>query len=106
MYFCVTTPVKISGKAFHTCICYKLTDILKPTVEKLVKEGKATIFTEKKFFCNGKLVEKKTVVKENLTIEKSKKKTKTKTKSVEIADVTDVTDVIDVTDIKDEVEGF
>ena len=65
----------------------------------------ATIFTEKKFFCNGKLVEKKTVVKKNLTTEKSKKKTK----SVEIADVTDVTDVtdvIDVTDIKDEVEGF
>lgn len=99
MYFCVTTPVKISGKAFHTCICYKLTDMLKPTVEKLVKEGKATIFTEKKFFCNGKLVEKKTVVKKNLTTEKPKKKTK----SVEIADVTDV---IDVTDIKDEVEGF
>ena len=99
MYFCVTTPVKISGKAFHTCICYKLTDTLKSTVEKLVKEGKATIFTEKKFFCNGKLVEKKTVVKKNLTTEKSKKKTK----SVEIADVTDVTDV---TDIKDEVEGF
>ena len=99
MYFCVTTPVKISGKAFHTCICYKLTDTLKSTVEKLVKEGKATIFTEKKFFCNGKLVEKKTVVKKNLTTEKSKKKTK----SVEITDVTDVTDV---TDIKDEVEGF
>lgn len=101
MYFCVTTPVKISGKAFHTCICYKLTDTLKPTVEKLVKEGKATIFTEKKFFCNGKLVEKKTVVKKNLTTEKSKKKANTK--SVEITDVKDVTDV---TDIKDEVEGF
>lgn len=101
MYFCVTTPVKISGKAFHTCICYKLTDTLKLTVEKLVKEGKATIFTEKKFFCNGKLVEKKTVVKKNLTTEKSKKKANAK--SVEIADVTDVTDV---TDVKDEVEGF
>ena len=100
MYFCVTTPVKISGKAFHTCICYKLTDTLKSTVEKLVKEGKATIFTEKKFFCNGRVVEKETVVKENLTTEKSKKKAKTKTKSSE---TTDVTDVID---IKDEVEGF
>lgn len=90
MYFCVTTPIKIGGKDFHTCICYKLTDILKLTVEKLAKEGKATIFVEKKFFCNGKLVEKKAVVKENLTTEKTKKKTKT----------------VEVTEIKDESEGF
>lgn len=90
MYFCVTTPIKIGGKDFHTCICYKLTDTLKLTVEKLAKEGKATIFVEKKFFCNGKLVEKKAVVKENLTTEKTKKKTKT----------------VEVTEIKDESEGF
>lgn len=90
MYFCVTTPIKIGGKDFHTCICYKLTDTLKLTVEKLAKEGKATIFVEKKFFCNGKLVEKKAVVKENLTTEKTKKKTKT----------------VEVTGIKDESEGF
>lgn len=93
MYFCVTTPIKIGGKDFHTCICYKLTDTLKLTVEKLAKEGKATIFVEKKFFCNGKLVEKKAVVKESLTTEKTKKKTKT-------------VEVTEATEIKDESEGF
>lgn len=96
MYFCVTTPIKIGGKDFHTCICYKLTDTLKLTVEKLAKEGKATIFVEKKFFCNGKLVEKKAVVKENLTTEKTKKKTKT----------VEVTEETEETEIKDESEGF
>ena len=93
MYFCVTTPIKIGGKDFHTCICYKLTDTLKLTVEKLAKEGKATIFVEKKFFCNGKLVEKKAVVKENLTTERHKKKAKT-------------VEVTEETEIKDESEGF
>lgn len=76
MFFSVKVPMKIGGKAFHTCICYDLTEALKTTVEKLASEGKAEIYKEQKFFCNGKLVEKKPVVKENLTTEKKEKKNK------------------------------
>ena len=76
MFFSVKVPMKIGGKAFHTCICYDLTEALKTTVEKLASEGKAKIYKEQKFFCNGKLVEKKPVVKENLTTEKKEKKNK------------------------------
>ena len=76
MFFSVRVPMKIGGKAFHTCICYDLTEALKATVEKLASEGKAEIYQEQKFFCNGKLVEKKPVVKENLITEKKEKKNK------------------------------
>lgn len=76
MFFSVKVPMKIGGKAFHTCICYDLTEALKATVEKLASEGKAEIYQEQKFFCNGKLLEKKPVVKENLTTEKKEKKNK------------------------------
>lgn len=57
MYFCVKTPMKIGAKSFRTCICYALPDYLRATVEQLVEEGKAEIFAENRFFCNGKLVE-------------------------------------------------
>ena len=76
MFFSVKVPMKIGGKVFHTCICYDLTEALKATVEKLVSEDKAEIYQEQKFFCNGKLVEKKPVVKENLTTDKKEKKNK------------------------------
>ena len=82
MFFSVKVPMKIGGKAFHTCICYDLTEALKATVEKLASEGKAEIYQEQKFFCNGKLVEKKQVVKENLTTEKPKKEKKSKASTV------------------------
>ena len=84
MYFSVKVPVKIGGKSFHTCICYALTDMMRSTVERLVKEGKAVIYTEKQFFCNGKLVEKKAVVKENLTTEVKSKKYKKSKKHEEV----------------------
>lgn len=74
MFFSVKVPIKIGGKPFHTCICYELKEELKTAVEKLASAGKAEIYSEVKFFCNGKLVEKKPVVKENLTTEKKEKK--------------------------------
>ena len=93
MFFSVKVPIKIGGKTFHTCICYDLTETLRATVEKLASEGKAEIYQEQKFFCNGKLVEKKPVVKENLTTERHKKKAKTVEATKE-------------TEGKDESEGF
>lgn len=90
MFFSVKVPMKIGGKSFHTCICYDLTETLKSTVERLAEEGKAVIYSEPKFFCNGKIVEKKSVVKENLTTEKKEKKNKKiKVETVEATDETE-----------------
>jgi hypothetical protein len=90
MFFSVKVPMKIGGKSFHTCICYDLTETLKSTVERLAEEGKAVIYSELKFFCNGKIVEKKSVVKENLTTEKKEKKNKKiKVETVEATDETE-----------------
>lgn len=77
MFFSVKVPMKIGNKSFRTCICYKLEENLKSTVQKLASEGKAEIYTEVRFFCNGKLVEK--------TKNKSKtKKKETKRKEEEL----------------------
>lgn len=59
MFFSVKIPMKIGGKKFRSCICYPLNEQLRLTVEKLVSEGKAVIYNEQKFFCNGKLMEDK-----------------------------------------------
>lgn len=59
MFFSVKVPMRIGGKKFKTCICYTLTDYLKNTVKELEKQGKAVIYPEQRFFCNGKLVETK-----------------------------------------------
>lgn len=100
MFFSVKVPMKIGGKAFHTCICYDLTEALKATVEKLASEGKAEIYQEQKFFCNGKLVEKKPVVKENLTTEKQSKK---KAKAIKAEDfVKEVEEIVTAEEIKEE----
>ena len=69
MFFSVKVPLKIDGKDFHTCICYKITDTLKSTVEKLAAEGKAVIYDKQRFFCNGKLVEKKPIEEETIVEE-------------------------------------
>lgn len=70
MFFSVKVPMKIGNRSFRTCICYKLDENLKSTVQKLASEGKAEIYTEVRFFCNGKLVEK------------TKNKAKTKKKEI------------------------
>ena len=74
MFFSVKVPMKIGAKSFKTCICYALPDYMKKTVEELAEKGKAEIYSEQRFFCNGKLVElkKKTSVK---TVKKASKKT-------------------------------
>ena len=104
MFFSVKTPIKIGGKPFHTCICYELKEELKSAVEKLASKGKAEIYNEVKFFCNGKLVEKKPVVKENLTTEKKEKKSKkAQKKEPKIAEIEESPIAEEVTD---ESEGF
>ena len=78
MFFSVKTPVKIMGKVYTPCICYPLPDILAPTIDKLVEEEKAYKFDERVYFQNGKIIEKKTVVKEAISTEKPRKDKKNK----------------------------
>lgn len=78
MYFSVKTATKIAGKVYTPCVCYPLPDTLTPTIDKMVADGKAYKFENKVFFQNGKIIEKKPAVKENLTTEKPKKEKKAK----------------------------
>jgi hypothetical protein len=59
MFFSVKYSVKIAGKVYSPCICYALPETLRPTIEKLIKEGKAYTYDHKVFFQNGKVLEKK-----------------------------------------------
>lgn len=60
MYFSVKDTYIIGGKKYRPCICYHTESaILKCTIENLVKKGKAVVYEEKRFFCNGKLVKTK-----------------------------------------------
>jgi hypothetical protein len=78
MFFSVNNTIKIAGKVYKPCICYKVTNTLELTVNKLVAEGKAELHKDYVYFCNGKIVEKKEVVKENLTTDTGKKAKKGK----------------------------
>lgn len=78
MFFSVKYSVKIAGKVYTPCICYALPETIRPTIEKLAKEGKAYIYEHKVFFQNGKVLEKKEVVKESLTTDTGKKTKKGK----------------------------
>lgn len=49
MFFSVKEPLKFFGKVYRPCICYAVTKELELTVNKLVTEGKATIYEEKVF---------------------------------------------------------
>lgn len=101
MFFSVKVPMKIGGKAFRTCVCYTLTETMKSTVEKLVAEGKAEIYAEARFFCNGKLVLKKEVVKNNLVTENKSKKDKKVKKAEAVTE-----EVVAEAEAIDESEGF
>lgn len=83
MFFSVKAPIKIGGKKFIPCVCYEITPYLQLTVEQLVKEGKVTLYDERVFFCNGKIIEKKETVKEVTEIEKPKKEKKAKKEVIE-----------------------
>ena len=65
MFFSVKSPIKIAGKVFTPCICYEVKEVLVPTIEKLVAEGKARTYPERVFFQNGKVIEKKCEVCDN-----------------------------------------
>lgn len=101
MYFSVKVPMKIGGKAFHTCICYALTENLKYTVEKLAEQGKAVLYNEPRYFCNGKLVAKKEPAVKKVDKKKEKKQVKKEIKE-EVAEVEVGSLVEDVTDERTE----
>lgn len=86
MFFSVKTSIKIAGKVYKPCICYKVTDILELTINKLVAEGKAEIHKDYVYFCNGKVVEakeEKTEPAEQLKKAKKGKKAETHTETKE-----------------------
>ena len=107
MFFSVKYSIRIAGKVYMPCICYNLTKFLELTVKDLEKQGKATIHDKMVFFQNGKIIEEKPVVKENLTTEKPKKEKKAKT--VPVKDVNDLVaeaELIPLDEVEDESEGF
>lgn len=107
MFFSVKHSIRIAGKVYMPCICYNLTKFLELTVKDLEKQGKATIHDKMVFFQNGKIIEEKPVVKENLTTEKPKKEKKTKTVPVKnVEEVTDESELVPFEEVTDESEGF
>ena len=86
MFFSVKHSIRIAGKVYMPCVCYNLTKFLELTVKDLENQGKATIHDKMVFFQNGKIIEEKPVVKENLPTEKPKKEKKTKTVPVKDAE--------------------
>lgn len=78
MFFSVKEPLKVFGKVYRPCICYAVTKELELTVNKLVTEGKATIYEEKVFFQNGKVLpsvkQRRNEAKAKLQAEKKAKK--------------------------------
>ena len=83
MFFSVKNSIKIGSKTFRPCICYEVTPYLELTIKKLAEEDKVVLYNERVYFCNGKILEKKPVVKEDLTTEKPKKEKKAKALPVE-----------------------
>ena len=79
MFFSVKSAVKIAGKVYTPCVCYPVSEFLKPTIDKMVKEGKAYAYEHKVAFQNGKVLVKKEAVKETVVTDKPKKVKKEKT---------------------------
>lgn len=77
MYFTVNTLIKIEGKPYRPCVCYKVeSSAMELTLERLCKEGKAQKHEQFVFFYNGKPVEQKAEKFE--PVEKPAKKAKAK----------------------------
>lgn len=57
MFFSVKQLIKIGDKIYKPCVCYRVTPVLKATVEELVKTGKAVKHEKLVFFQNGKIIE-------------------------------------------------
>lgn len=94
MFFSVKSPVKIAGKVYTPCVCYALPDILKLTVEKMVKEDKAYIYDHKVFFQNGKVIEKKEEPKP-VPVEKKKAKKEKKEEIEEVPSPEEIADNVE-----------
>ena len=104
MFFSVKRAVRIAGKDYIPCICYPITKFLERTIQKLSDEGKAVIYTERVFFQNGKVIENKPAVKENLTAEKPKKEKKER--KAEVKEIEAEEAEIIPNEETDESEGF
>ena len=100
MYFSVKNQVKIGGKVYKTCICYKTENtVIMNTIENLAKKDLAVIYDEKRYFCNGKLV-KTSAEKE--AEEKAKKKAERKAKKEAVEEKAEIV----LEDTTEETEGF
>ncbi len=99
MFFSVKSPTKIAGKVYTPCVCYPLPDVLKPTIDKMIKEGKAYIYNSKVFFQNGKVLEKKEV--EEVKPDNTKKSKKAKKEEIKEED-----EIPSPEEIADNVEDF
>jgi len=52
-YFSTKFTVKMMGMRYIPSVCYKLDEIIAPTIEKLVEAGEAHTYPEKVRFVNG-----------------------------------------------------
>ena len=57
MFFSVKQLIKIGNKIYKPCVCYRVTPVLKATVEELAKAGKVVKHEKLVFFQNGKIIE-------------------------------------------------
>ena len=96
MFFSVKSAVKIAGKVYIPCVCYALPDFLKPTIEKMVAEGRAYVYDHKVAFQNGKVIEKKETTP---TSEK-------KVKKVKKEEIEEEEEIPSPEEIADNIEGF
>lgn len=58
MFFTVKQLIKIGNKIYKPCVCYRVTPVLKTTVDALAEAGKAVKHEKIVFFQNGKIIEK------------------------------------------------
>lgn len=100
MFFSVIKPIRIGGRIYRPCICYEIASYLRSTVEKLEKEGTVKVYSEKVYFCNGKIVPKQEAIEENVTTGKTKKSKKEKV-AEEVKE-----EVLSPEEIADNVEDF
>jgi len=86
IYFSVKDGLKIAGKNFRPCICYKISELHRASIERLAAEGKVRIHDKQVFFQNGKILETKAVNKVNKV-----KKAKKNTAKIEVKETTEET---------------
>lgn len=86
MFFSVKQLIKIGNKIYKPCVCYRITSMLKATVEELAKEGKVVKHEELVFFQNGKIIQK-AENKANDTVAFVSKKSKGKKEDKDLQDI-------------------